>query len=62
MPIEESFTKSLFYGAIPEEMVLPFPEPTAADRDHAALLVDRMRGAARPPELTRSHWPRLSPA
>lgn len=43
MAIEESFTKSLFYGAIPEEMVLPFPEPTAADRDHTALWVDRVR-------------------
>lgn len=43
MAIEESFTKSLFYGAIPEEMVFPFPEPTVSDRDHAALLVERIR-------------------
>ncbi len=54
MPIEESFTKSLFYGAIPEEMVLPFPEPTAADRDHAALLVDRMRGLSPVLDAARS--------
>lgn len=42
MSIEESFTKSLFYGAIPEDMVFPFPEPTPADRDHADLLIDRV--------------------
>lgn len=47
MPIEESFTKSLFYGAIPEEMVFPFPEPTAPERDHATLLLDRVRDLGR---------------
>lgn len=45
MAIEESFTKSLFYGAIPEEMISP-PESTA-ERDHAALLVERVRELGR---------------
>jgi acyl-CoA dehydrogenase family protein 9 len=47
MPIEESFSKSLFHGAIPEEMIFPFPESTAEERDHAALLIERVRDLGR---------------
>lgn len=47
MAIEESFTKSLFYGAIPEEMIFPYPESTASERDHAALLLERVRDLGR---------------
>lgn len=47
MAIEESFSRSLFYGAIPEEMIFPFPESTAAERDHAALLLERVRDLGR---------------
>ncbi len=46
MAIEESFTKALFYGSIPEEMVFPWPEPGKDERENTSLLLEGVRAFA----------------
>lgn len=43
MAIEESFMKSVFYGAIPEEMVFPYPEMGRAERENTGLIVESLK-------------------
>jgi acyl-CoA dehydrogenase family protein 9 len=43
MAIEESFMKSLFHGAIPEEMLFPFPELGKDEREHVSLILENVR-------------------
>src|SRR5262245_50216151 len=43
MPTEQSFMKSIFYGVIPEELIFPYPELGAEERDHTALILDSVR-------------------
>ncbi|MBP6835026.1 MAG: acyl-CoA dehydrogenase family protein [Deltaproteobacteria bacterium] len=47
MAMEESFLKSVFHGAIPEEMVFPYPEPGREQREHIGLILDGVRSFAR---------------
>jgi len=47
MAIEESFLKSLFYGAIPEEMIFPYPEVGRDSRESASLILESVREFAR---------------
>ena len=47
MAMEESFLKSVFYGAIPEEMIFPYPELGREQREHVGLILDGVRGFAR---------------
>ncbi len=46
MSIEESFAKSLFYGIIPEEMILPYPEPGQDERENTSLILESVRDFA----------------
>ncbi len=46
MANERSFTKALFHGAIPEEMVFPWPEPGKDERENTALLLEGVRSFA----------------
>ncbi len=46
MAIEESFLKSVFHGAIPEEMIFPYPEPPREGREAAALMLERLQESA----------------
>ncbi len=41
--IEQSFTKALFHGVIAEDMIFPYPEMTAEDRDTTSMLLDSVR-------------------
>ncbi len=41
--IEESFMKSLFHGVIAEELVFPFHESSAEDRDTINLMLDQVK-------------------
>ncbi|MGZ3416748.1 MAG: acyl-CoA dehydrogenase family protein [Polyangiales bacterium] len=41
--IEQSFMKSLFHGVIAEELIAPWPEPSAEERDQVALMLDSIR-------------------
>lgn len=41
-----SFAKSLFFGHIPEEMVIPYPRPSQLERDQLAELIARFRAFA----------------
>jgi acyl-CoA dehydrogenase family protein 9 len=43
MAIEVSFMKALFHGAISEEMVFPWPEPGADEREETSLLLESVR-------------------
>lgn len=43
MAIEESFMKSVFYGAVPEEMVFPYPELGKSEREDTGLIVESVR-------------------
>jgi len=47
MAIEESFLKSVFYGAIPEEMIFPYPELGRDARESTALILESVREFAR---------------
>ncbi|MBL8604871.1 MAG: acyl-CoA dehydrogenase family protein [Myxococcales bacterium] len=47
MAIEESFLKSVFYGAIPEEMIFPYPEPGRDARESTQLMLESVREFAR---------------
>jgi acyl-CoA dehydrogenase family protein 9 len=42
--IEQSFMKSLFHGVIAEELVSPYPEVSAEERDAINLMLDSVRG------------------
>jgi acyl-CoA dehydrogenase family protein 9 len=39
----QSLLKSLFFGAIPESMVFPYPEVSREEREHTALLLESVR-------------------
>jgi acyl-CoA dehydrogenase family protein 9 len=41
--IEQSFMKALFHGVIAEDMIFPYPEMAAEDRDNTALILDGVR-------------------
>jgi acyl-CoA dehydrogenase family protein 9 len=41
--IEQSFMKALFHGVIAEDMIFPFPQPSAEDRDSTAMMLDSVR-------------------
>jgi len=41
--IEQSFTKALFHGVIAEDMIFPYPEMPAEDRENTALIIDSVR-------------------
>ncbi|APR83616.1 Acyl-CoA dehydrogenase, short-chain specific [Minicystis rosea] len=41
--IEQSFTKALFHGVIAEDMIFPFPEMPAEDRENTAMILDSVR-------------------
>lgn len=41
--IEQSFTKALFHGVIAEDMIFPYPEMPAEDRENAAMILDSVR-------------------
>jgi acyl-CoA dehydrogenase family protein 9 len=41
--IEQSFTKALFHGVIAEDMIFPYPEMPAEDRENTALILDSVR-------------------
>ncbi|GAC1351266.1 MAG: acyl-CoA dehydrogenase family protein [Polyangiales bacterium] len=41
--IEQSFMKSLFHGVIAEELVVPYPEVSADERDSINLMLDSVR-------------------
>ncbi len=47
MAIEESFLKSVFYGAIPEEMIFPYPEVGRDARESTSLILESVREFAR---------------
>jgi acyl-CoA dehydrogenase family protein 9 len=40
---DESFMKALFHGVIAEEMIFPFPEMPAEDRENTAMILDSVR-------------------
>ena len=42
-----SFTKAIFSGEIREDLVFPFPEPSAADKESAAAILDTFRSWAK---------------
>jgi acyl-CoA dehydrogenase family protein 9 len=42
-----SFTKAIFAGEIREDMVFPFPTPSAADKEAASAILDSFRGWAK---------------
>ncbi len=46
MANELSFTKALFHGAIPEEMIFPWPEPGKDERENTSLLLEGVRAFA----------------
>ncbi len=41
--IEQSFMKSLFHGVIAEELIAPYPEASAEERDNVTLMLDSIR-------------------
>jgi len=41
--IEQSFTKSLFHGVIPDDMIFPFPEMSADERESTSMLLSNVR-------------------
>jgi acyl-CoA dehydrogenase family protein 9 len=41
--IEQSFTKALFHGVIAEDMIFPYPEMPAEDRENTALILESVR-------------------
>jgi acyl-CoA dehydrogenase family protein 9 len=41
--IEQSFTKALFHGVIAEDMIFPYPEMPAEDRENTAMILDSVR-------------------
>lgn len=45
MPLafEQSFMKALFHGVIAEDMVFPFPETPAGERENVGLMLDTIR-------------------
>lgn len=40
---DQSFMKALFHGVIAEEMIFPFPEMPAEDRENTSLILDSVR-------------------
>ncbi len=50
-----SFTKAIFSGEIREDLVFPFPAPSAADREAAAAVLDSLRGWATETVDARKH-------
>lgn len=40
---EQSFMKGVFHGIISEELVFPYPEPTAEERENLQLMVDSVK-------------------
>jgi acyl-CoA dehydrogenase family protein 9 len=41
--IEQSFMKALFHGVIAEDMIFPYPEMPAEDRENTAMILDSVR-------------------
>lgn len=41
--IEQSFTKSLFHGVIPDDMIFPYPEMSSEDRENTSMLLSNVR-------------------
>jgi acyl-CoA dehydrogenase family protein 9 len=50
-----SFTKGVFSGEIREDLVFPFPVPSAEDREAATAILDSLRGWAADTVDTRRH-------
>ncbi len=40
---EQSFMKALFHGVIAEEMIFPYPQMPAEDRENTAMIIDSVR-------------------
>lgn len=57
--VEQSFMKAVFHGVIAEDLVFPYPEMPAEERENVALMVDSIRrfGEARvdPVAIDREH-------
>src|SRR5580704_13351712 len=43
MQIEQSFMKALFHGVIAEDMIFPYPEMPAEDRENTSMILDSVR-------------------
>jgi acyl-CoA dehydrogenase family member 9 len=41
--IEQSFMKAVFHGVIAEDMIFPYPEMPAEDRENTAMILDSVR-------------------
>ena len=41
--IEQSFMKALFHGVIAEDMIFPYPEMPAEDRENTSMILDSVR-------------------
>src|SRR5262245_15639881 len=41
--IEQSFMKAIFHGVIAEDMIFPYPEMPAEDRENTALILESVR-------------------
>jgi len=50
-----SFTKAIFNGEIREDLVFPFPAPSAEDREAAAAIIDSFRNWAKDTVDARQH-------
>src|SRR5512147_3048290 len=50
-----SFTKAIFSGDIREDLVFPFPEPSAADKEAATAILDSFRSWAKDTVDARKH-------
>jgi len=50
-----SFTKAIFSGEIREDLVFPFPVPSATDREAASAILDSFRGWAKDTVDPRKH-------
>ena len=41
--IEQSFMKALFHGIIAEDIIFPYPEMPAEDRETTSMMLDSVR-------------------
>ncbi len=57
--IEQSFMKALFHGVIAEDMIFPYPEMPAEDRENTSMILDSVRrffaSSVDPAKIDREH-------
>ena len=41
--VEQSFLKALFHGVIAEDLIFPYPEMAAEERENTSLILDSVR-------------------